>query len=176
VIFPAYAKFVDLPRHEFRAKIQRNRKPLLLAAAFGLAALTGFGDFAVSILYDDRYAAAAWMLPILALGVWPSILTQTVDPALFAIGKPNYVAYGCFWSFLFLAIGLIVGFSVFGQVGAVIAVPLSNIPPYLVITYGLWLEKLACIGQDIKATALFLALLAVVFVGRAAIGIPLPLP
>ena len=115
------------------------------------------------------------MMPILTLGVWPSILSQTIDPSLFAIGKARYVAYGCFISFLFLAIGLPLGFSLMGTVGAVIAVPLSNFPPYAIISYGLWREKLACIGQDIKATALFLGLLAIVLIGRVAVGFGLPI-
>lgn len=115
------------------------------------------------------------MLPILGLGVWPIVLTQTIDPSLFAIGKPRYVAYGCFLSFLFLAIGIPLGFSLIGTVGAVIAVPLSNLPLYGAITYGLWREKLACIGQDIKATALFLVLLTIVLFVRIVLGFGLPI-
>lgn len=176
VIFPAFSKFADLPREEFRAKIQKGRWLILIIAALGLAVLVSFGDIAVSVLYDKRYADAAWMLPMLALGAWPSILTQTIDPALFAIGNPRYVAYGCFWSAVFLIGGMLIGFKLMGPVGAVIAVSLSNIPPYLVITYGLRLERLACIRQDIKITALLLAVLAILLGGRIAAGIALPLP
>lgn len=174
VLFPAFSKFADLPRKTFRDKIVRNRKPILIAAAFGLAVLVSFGDLVVSVLYDNRYAAAAWMLPIVALGVWPAILLRTIDLSLFAIGKPRYVAYGTFFSFLFLTIGIPLGFSLIGPVGAVIAVPLSNLPPYVVTTYYLWRERLACIGQDIKTTALFLALLTVLIMGRVAAGFELP--
>ncbi len=176
VIFPAYSKFAELPRELFREKIQRSRQPILLATAVGLAVLVGLGDFAVTVLYDNRYANAAWMLPLIALGAWPAILLNTIDTALFALGKPNYVAYGCFFSFLLLAIGIPVGFSLFGDVGAVMAVPLSNVPPYFVIVYGLWRERLACLGQDIKATALLLAVLAVVLIARVSAGLELPFP
>jgi O-antigen/teichoic acid export membrane protein len=130
----------------------------------------------ISILYDNRYAAAAWMLPILALGIWPVILNTTLDVALFAIGNPRYVAYGSFWSGLFLIGGILLGFHYFGILGAVIAVPFSNVPPYFVITYGLWREKLTCLGQDISTTALLLVLLAVLIGGRVAAGLPLPTP
>ena len=175
VIFPAFSKFADLPRETFRAKILRNRKPVLIASALGLTLMVSFGDILISVLYDNRYAEATWMLPILGLGVWPIVLTQTIDPSLFAIGKPRYVAYGCFLSFLFLAIGIPLGFSLIGTVGAVIAVPLSNLPLYGAITYGLWRERLACIGQDIKATALFLVLLTIVLFVRIVLGFGLPI-
>lgn len=176
VIFPAYAKLADLPREEFRQKIQRSRKLILIPSAIGLAALVSFGDVVISILYDNRYAAATWMLPILALGIWPVILNTTLDVALFAIGNPRYVAYGCFWSGLFLIGGILIGFHYYGTVGAIIAVPFSNVPPYFVITYGLWRDKLACLGQDISTTALLLACLIVLIGGRFIAGFPLPMP
>ncbi|MGE5659190.1 MAG: oligosaccharide flippase family protein [Actinomycetota bacterium] len=175
VIFPAFAKFSELPRETFRAKIEKNRLPILLALAFSLMLLVCFGDMVVRILYDKRYLDGTWMLPILALGVWPMILTQTIDPALFALGKPQYITWGCFFSFLFLAFGIPLGFSVAGSVGAVIAIPLSNLPPYAVITYGLWREKLACIKQDLAATVIFLALIVMAGFARAAAGFGFPL-
>ena len=175
VIFPAFSKLVDLPRETFRAKIEKNRQPILIAMAFVLALAVSFGDLLVSTLYDQRYANAAWMMPIISLGIWPTILTQTIDPSLFAIGKPRYVAFSCFFSFLYLAIGIPLGFSLMSTAGAIIAVPLSNLPYYGVMTYGLWRERLACIGQDIKATLLFLLLLAAILGCRYAAGFGLPI-
>lgn len=176
VIFPTYAKFIDLPRDEFRRKIQHNRGRLLVAIAFGLAILVSFGDLVVLALYDPEYAAAGWMLPLLALGIWPLILNTTLDQALFALGNIRFVTYGVFFSFLFLALGIPIGFHFFGIVGAIAAVPFSNVPPYFVITYGLWKEKLACIAQDLKMTALLLLLIAVMVLSRQAFGIGFPLP
>jgi O-antigen/teichoic acid export membrane protein len=175
VIFPAFSKFASLPRETFRAKIQKNRKIVLMGMAFVLTFVVSFGDVLISVLYDKRYAAATWMMPLLAWGVWPTLLTQTIDPALFAIGKPRYVAYGCFVSSLFIILGIPLGNSLMGPLGAVISIAISNIPPHIVITYGLWRERLACIRQDIWTTALFLLLLAVVLTGRYAAGYGLPI-
>ena len=172
VVFPAYTKFVELPRSEFSRKIQKARLPLLIVFAFGIATLVGTGDLFVSVLYDDRYADAAWMLPIMALGIWPAILHGSIDQALFAIGNPRYVAYGCFWSAVFLISGILLGFHWFGPRGAVIAMACSNIPPYSVIMYGLWQEKIVCLKQDLMATALFLGLIAVIVGGRILAGFP----
>lgn len=176
VIFPTYAKLADLPREEFRRKIQRSRLPILLGAAFGVALLVSFGDVIVTMLYDRRYIAAAWMLPILALGIWPIILNTTLDAGLFAIGNIRYVVVGTFCSAVFLIGGMWLGFQYFGPLGTVIAVPFSNVPPYFIITYGLWREKLACLGQDLKTTVLFIALLTLFIGGRLIAGFPLPSP
>jgi O-antigen/teichoic acid export membrane protein len=176
VLFPSYTKFAELPRHEFREKIKRGRSLILLASAVGVAVLTSFGDVLVTVMYDNRYAAAAWMLPILALGAWPITMSATIDTALFIIGDPRPVAYGCFWSAVFLFGGMLLGFHFFGVPGAIAAVPFSNVPLYLTVVYGLKHEKLACFGQDIKFTALLLGLLFVLIGSRTLAGFPLPLP
>jgi len=175
VIFPAFSKFADLPREAFRAKILQNRWPILVAMAFGLTALISFGDLLILALYDQRYSKAAWMLPILALGIWPNTLTQTIDSSLFAIGKPYYSPLGNLLRFLFTVIGLPLGFSLIGVPGAVIIVALNDIPFYGPIAYGLWREGLNSVSQDIKATALFLGLLTVVLILRVSLGFGLPI-
>lgn len=175
VIFPAFSKFADLPREVFRAKIQKNRKMILIAMAVILTVAVSFGDIVIQVLYNQKYAAAAWMMPILAWGIWPVLLTQTIDPALFAIGKPRYVAYACFVSSLFIILGIPLGNQIMGSLGAVIAISSSNIPTHAIITYGLWRERLSCIRQDIWTTGLFLLLLAVVLWGRYAAGYGLPI-
>jgi O-antigen/teichoic acid export membrane protein len=172
VVFPTYTKFVELPRHEFRAKINYSRIPFLVAFAIGLGVLISCGDIVISTLYDKRYADAAWMLPILAIGIWPTILNGSLDAALFAIGNPRYIAYGCFWSAIFLIGGMILGFHWMGPFGAVIAVAISNIPSYVVIMYGLWKEKLACLYQDFWATVLLVAVVAFVTGIRILMGHP----
>ncbi len=174
VIFPAFSKLADLPRETFRAKIQKNRKPILMVMALALTIAVSFGDMLIAVLYDKRYIQAGWMLPVLALGIWPRVLTQTIDPALFAVGKPSYPALGNQLKFLFVIIGLPVGFSLIGLPGAVLVVALNDLPFYGAIIFGLWREKLTCVKQDIKATALLLALLAIVLACRWAAGFDLP--
>ena len=181
VLFPAFSKFADLPRETFRAKILKNRGPFLMLAAAGVTALAGFGDKLIPILYPKAYGNAAWMLPLLAIGFWPRILTQTIDQALFALGKSLYPAYGSFFKFLFMFIGLPLGFHLMGGSqghglhGALFVIALNDFPYYGAVAYGLWREKLSCIVQDLQATALLLVLLAVVLSARYALGLGLPI-
>lgn len=176
VLYPTYSKLVDLPRAEFRGKVLRNRLPILLALTGILAVAVGFGDIIVKVLYREEYAAnASWMMPLLALGTWPLMLTKTVDPLLLALGKPQYSTVASFLSFLVYAIGIPAGFhSPLHEVGAVLAVACSNIPIWIVITFACWREKLLMIWQDIGITAVFLAVLSLLFLLRHAWGLGVP--
>jgi O-antigen/teichoic acid export membrane protein len=175
VIFPAFSKMADLPREAFRAKIIKNRLPLLLALAVGLTFLISFGDIVIRFLYKPAFHDAAWMMPLIAMGIWHTSLYSTVSPALLAIGKPIYNAQGFFFTFLTISIGLPLAFTHFGMVGAMIVIAFNDFPLYCAIMYGLWKEKLFCLGQDIKVTAAFLTLLTVVLLSRYYLGWGFPL-
>lgn len=175
VIFPAFSKLADLPREAFRAKILKNRRLLLLALAPGLTILVSFGDFAVRLLYKEVYHDAAWMLPIIAVGIWHTSLYSTMSPALMALGKPIYNTLGYLLTLITLSTVLLVGYHFIGIKGAVIAVAVGDIPFYCVTMYGLWREKLGCFKQDLWATALFLGLLTAVLFGRYVVTGTLPI-
>lgn len=175
VIFPAFSKLADLPREAFRAKILKNRRLLLLALAPGLTILVSFGDFAVRLLYKEVYHDAAWMLPIIAVGIWHTSLYSTMSPALMALGKPIYNTLGYLLTLITLSTALLVGYHFMGIKGAVIAVAVGDIPFYCVTMYGLWREKLGCFKQDLWATALFLGLLTAVLFGRYVVTGTLPI-
>ena len=176
VIFPVVSRQAFLPRSSLREKIIQKRKLILLAAAPLLAILVGFGDVLIGGLYDERYQEAAWMLPILALGIWPNLLTITMSPSLLAIGKPLYEATGNFFKFCYMVIGLPVGFSLLGVIGAVIVVALNDFPFYAAVSYGLWREKLTVFSQDIQATALLIGLVTLILFGRHFYGFELTIP
>ena len=176
VIFPVISRQASLPRTSLRKKIKQKRKLILLAATPCLAILVGFGDVLIYGLYDERYQDAAWMLPILALGIWPNLLTITMSPSLLAIGKPLYEACGNFLKFCYMVIGLPIGFSLLGVTGAVIVVALNDFPFYGAVSYGLWREKLTVINQDIQATALLIGLISLICMGRHIFGFGLTLP
>jgi O-antigen/teichoic acid export membrane protein len=175
VLFPAFSKMVDQPREVFLAKILKNRMPLLLFAAVGIGILVGCGDLFVKLLYDKRYGQASWMLPLMAIGIWPRVLTQTIDQVFFAMGQPRYPTYGCLAKFVFMLGALPLGFHFMGVPGAVIAVALNDIPFYVVIAEGLRREKLSSFKQDMLATLFFVGLIALVLAVRSVLGLGSPL-
>ncbi|MGL5083040.1 MAG: oligosaccharide flippase family protein [Microcoleaceae cyanobacterium] len=175
VMFPVISRYIDLDRKSLRAKILKKRRFLLLGLILVIAFLAGFGDFLVLGLYDDRYQDAAWMLPILALGLWPLLLALTIDRALYAIGNPQFVAFGHFLKFLYMVVLLPTGFNVFGVLGAVLVIAFNDLPSYVMVNIGLVRENLSGIKQDLQATVVLIGMLAVVLGGRYALGLGSPI-
>jgi len=159
VLFPLISQFNHLPRNELRDKIKNKRKYLLLPLILLIAVLVCSGDFLIRFLYDKRYEQAAWMLPMLALGIWPFVLHLTVNRSLYAIGKPKFMALGDMIKFVYMVISLPLFYSFGGYFGAVLAVVLREIPVYIVVNIGLSREKLSLIKQDAWATLLLFVLI-----------------
>jgi O-antigen/teichoic acid export membrane protein len=175
IIFPTLSRLAHLPRPEFRHQLLNSRNRVLMMLALGLAFMAAFGDMVILLLYDHRYDQAAWMFTLLAIGIWPNMLSQTIDQALFAIGKPSYAAFGNFFRFLFNIIGIPLGFYHFGILGAITIIALNDVPFYLVIVFGVWREGLSGIGQDIKTSLVFITLMGLLLYGRWLLGFGLPI-
>ena len=158
-----------------RTKILRKRRWILIGFALFLAILVALGDIVIEILYDSRYKEATWMMPILCVGIWISVLFYTISPALLAIGKAVYSAQSNLAGFIMVVVGLPLAFFHFGLVGAIIVIALSDLPLYVVNLYGLGREKLSCLAQDIQMTAFFIGVLSVFLIIRNYLGFELPI-
>lgn len=174
VVFPAYSRWAGLPRNEFRARIRRSRWPLLAGAGIVVLSLAVGGDIIVKCLYDPRYAPAGWMLPLLAIGIWPSALYQTIEGALVAVGQPRYGAFANLCKVIFTGVGIPLAFLWGGTLGAVVVVALNDLPACGPIGYGLWRERVSNFEQDLKATALLLLALTLLVLMRWLLGFGLP--
>lgn len=174
VIYPLIVKYADLSRDELRAKIQTARGGLLLGVLALLALFGSFGDVAVRILYDERYEAAAWILPMLVFGMWPLILISTVEGGLLAIGKPMYSSMGNLAKFIYMIIAIPLGFALAGEFGVIVAIAFNDLPTYLIISYGLVRERISLVRQDLLLTLALILFTAVLFGIRFALGMGLP--
>jgi O-antigen/teichoic acid export membrane protein len=157
--YPFIAKMVHLPIGEFRKVFLRYRFRVLLAGAALICGTVLVGGFLVTKMYDSRYHAASWMVPLLALGLWHTLMYATTMPALFTLGKSQYAAVGnaCYCFAVILAIPL--GFHFFGMLGAVVAVAAGDFPLYVVTVTGASREGVSTWRQDLLATAVFVVLL-----------------
>lgn len=170
VIFPATAKFAALPRPEFRDKLLKNSRLILLPLTIFIALVTSFGDVIITFLYPETFAPAAWMLPLLALGLWPSVLVNTTSPALLALGKPRYSAFAYFSKVVFIIVAIYVGYLLLGELGAILAVVLNDVPYYAAFSYGLWKEGLLDLLTDLKATMALMGLIGLCLLLRFLLG------
>jgi O-antigen/teichoic acid export membrane protein len=160
VLFPFIASHSHASRVELRGQLAPLRLKLLLAAALGFSCFVAAADFVIKSLYDERYHAATWMLPILVLGSWFSTLATINESMLLGLGKPSYGAFSNGSKFVFLLVGLWLGVAFFGVLGGVTVVALGNLCGYIPIFIGQIRERFSFGMQDFVATLVMFALVA----------------
>jgi O-antigen/teichoic acid export membrane protein len=171
LIYPIISAQIHLDRRTLRSKIIAKRRLVLLLVAPFLAILIAFGDLIILNLYDKRYAPGSWMLPILAIGLWPRVLSYTIDPVFLALGKPKYTAYGNFMVFLVLIVGVPITFYFSDIVLVIVLISAKELMSYIVVYYGLRKEKMAAAKQDIISTLFLLVLVVLTLVAREVLGL-----
>jgi O-antigen/teichoic acid export membrane protein len=174
VLFPAVSRRAHLPREELRGRLLAHRRPLLFLMAACIALLAGLGDLVVLSLWDDRYAEAAWMTSILALGLWLGVLTASAGPSLMSLGEPRYNAFGSIGRLAWISTAAVVAYGLFGLGGVVVVVALADLPNYISVSIGLRRERLSMVAQDAQCTVFLALMLALVICARAAMSFGLP--
>jgi O-antigen/teichoic acid export membrane protein len=161
VLFPFIASHSQMSRESLQASLAGMRARFLLLAAIGISILVATADLAIRVLYDERYQAAGWMLPLMMLGSWFSILASVNDSTLLGLGKPLYGAIANSTKFAFLAVGLPLGFVVNGVLGVVVVFAISDLCRYVPIFLGQRSERIAFGMQDMLLTLCVFALIGV---------------
>jgi O-antigen/teichoic acid export membrane protein len=161
--YPFISRIIHLPMAEFRASFLRYRMFALIAGGFFLSLMVTWGGWLALKIYPPRYADVHWMIPILAAGLWHTLLYETSAPVLFSLGKSKYNAVGNACYCAAILIGIPTAFHAFGMIGAVVAVAAGDFPLYLVIQFGATREGVRPLRQDLLLTVGFLTLLALEF-------------
>jgi len=174
--FPFIAKLVHKPRPEFRQVLMKYRAMVLAAGALMLTITICTGDIFITHVLDSRYHEAAWMIAILAAGLWHTLLYSTISPAILSLQKAHYNALAYFLYFVTLCTLLPLGFHFFGMIGAVTAVAVSDLPMYLVNVFASYRQGLGMLRQDGLMTLVFMATLAAGLAIRHVFGLSLPFP
>jgi O-antigen/teichoic acid export membrane protein len=157
VAYPFIAKIIHQPIGQFKVTFLRYRFFALIAGAVLISIMVNWGGLLIVHLYDHRYREAAWMIPILALGLWHTLLYQTTYPVLLSLGKAKYNAVGNAAYCVTICAGIPVAFHFFNMFGAVIVVAAGDFPLYLAIQFGLWRQSIGLWRQDLKMTAVFIS-------------------
>jgi len=172
IALPFVAKISHLPRHEFREVVLHYRKTVLLAGAAILVVVVNSSDIVLRHIYDSRYRDGAWMAPVLALGLWHTILYSTTGPCLVTLGKLSYNMTGYMLAAVVIVFLVPISFHRWGMAGAVWTIAFSDVGVYFASLYGLTREGLSPLKQDVQMTVVFAALLAGVYTLRVALGFP----
>ena len=159
--YPFIAKMAHEPRDEFRRIFLWYRLRVLAAGAAILCLVVFLGGYLVAHIYDSRYHEASWMVPVLALGLWHTLLYASTMPALLSLGKSQYQAAGNALYCVAVLTAIPLGFHCYGMFGAVVAVAVGDLPFYFAAVAGASHEGVSTWKQDIQATCLFLLFLGV---------------
>lgn len=101
VLFPTFSRVAGDPLR-FRDVYTRTRTMLLTAGATIVCGMIACGPFAIGALYRENYAAAGWMLQLLAIGAWFQIVDASNVAALLAHQRPKLIAIGNSTKVLFM--------------------------------------------------------------------------
>jgi O-antigen/teichoic acid export membrane protein len=161
VLYPSVAA-AGLAPVDLRKRLLRGRRTLLLGAAVGMGGFLAVSEIIVRLLYDPRYLEAAWILPVLCVGVWFGILTSTNDSILMGLARPAYPALSNAAKLITYAVGVPLAFAFYGFTAAVAVIALGEIVKYVT----LWLlshkEHLQFGRDDVLLTLAFAATAVVV--------------
>ncbi len=160
VLFPLVASHSQTPRTDLRAQLSPIRAKFMLMAAIGFSFLTATADLPIKILYDERYHAAGWMLPVLIGGSWFTILSVINESTLLGLGRPSYGAISSGLKFAFLLIGLPLSVSSCGILGGVMVIAVSDLCRYFPILIGQRRERFSFGMQDLISTSTVLSIVS----------------
>jgi len=160
VIFPFVSSHSHMPRIELHEQLAPIRMKFLLIAGVGFSIFAATADLLIGILYDQRYQAASWMLPVLVMGAWFAIMSNLNESTLMGLGRPNYNAFASSAKFGFLLVGLPLSVTQLGVLGGVLVVAASDLGRYIPILIGQIRERFSFGRQDFLATLTVFSLIA----------------
>jgi O-antigen/teichoic acid export membrane protein len=160
VIFPFVSSHSHIPRAELSEQLAPIRMKFLLIASFGFSIFAVTADLVIGMLYDQRYHAASWMLPVLIIGAWFAIMSNLNEATLMGLGRPNYSVFANSGKFGFLLFGLPLSVSHFGVAGGVLVVAISDLGRYIPMLIGQIRERFSFGRQDALATVAVFGLIA----------------
>jgi O-antigen/teichoic acid export membrane protein len=142
VLFPAYSRVVQEGTGRLRQVVLRTRLVVDAGMILPIAILMMIGSRVVSLLYDQRYHDAGWMLQILCIRLLLVATLSNSESCLIALGYPKYsfIQNSCRTVAMFIAIPI--GWSLAGIEGVIWAIALSEVPPLIVIWVGLMKHRM----------------------------------
>jgi O-antigen/teichoic acid export membrane protein len=160
VIFPFIASHADRPRETLRRELVVTRGKFLVLVALGCSLFIATADLGIKLLYDQRYYAAAWMVPVLTLGAWFSMLAMTNESTLLGLGAPSYTAVANGVRFLLLVVGIPLSLKFVGFRAAVVTLVLVEVCRYAPIYIGQRRQRFSFAAQDAAITFAMFAMIA----------------
>lgn len=153
VVFPVLSR-VKQSNGNFGQAVVETRLPWLLLAGWCCALLFGGGSALVRILYDQRAAAAEWIISLLALSTWFQSLEASNSKVLLAQGHSREVAFGNAAKLIAMVVLIPTGYALSGFSGALLGYVASEPCRYAVSALAVRAVGFSQLRQDAWLTAL----------------------
>jgi O-antigen/teichoic acid export membrane protein len=120
VLFPSYSELMRTAPEKLYPMLRKTRLLLLAAAWTGCLLMIGLGSWLITLLYDARYADAAWMLPVMAIGTLGHAIILSYDGILMATGNTHWLAFLLSVQTSIKFIAIFVGYWLGGEHGVIL--------------------------------------------------------
>lgn len=170
LVFPKIAE-LRRQRSDVSAAFQHKRRLALGAIALALAVALAVSDRAILLLYDARYHAAAFMLPVLFAGAWFAVLAAFGESTLFGLDRPRSSAAGNLAKFVILIVGLPLAVAHSGVFAGLLVLMLAEAGRWVVLSVALRAEQLTSVRDDVLMTVGVFVLAVALKAGLGAIGL-----
>lgn len=174
LVFPRVAAMQG-NRAEAAPRLRATRRKTLALVAVATGFAVACSDAFILLAYDDRYHAAAFMIPILIVSVWFGILSSFADSMLMGCGRPAPGAMANGAKFLTLLIGLPLAIAKGSVLGALMVLILGELARWLALVPASLRERFARPLDDVQLTLLMALSAIVAKVALGALGlVPTP--
>jgi O-antigen/teichoic acid export membrane protein len=153
VLFPAYSRVVPEGVARLRQVMLRARQAMDLCLVLPIAVMMILGTRIVSLLYDQRYHQAGWMLQILSVRLLIVASISNSESSLVALGHPKYSFAQNLCRAVAICVGIPIGWSLAGVEGVIWAVALAELPPLIVMWTGLARYRLFSPAAELRSLA-----------------------
>ncbi|HEU4820407.1 MAG TPA: oligosaccharide flippase family protein [Qipengyuania sp.] len=156
LVFPRAAAAQD-PCEERAPRLRQTRRKTLALVALAIGAAVAGSDQFILLAYDPRYHAAAFMIPVLIVGVWFGILSTFADSMLMGAGRPAPGAWANLAKFAVMLAGLPVALARGSLLDALLVLVLAEVARWLALLAPSRREGFAGLTDDCVLTILMAA-------------------
>jgi O-antigen/teichoic acid export membrane protein len=157
ILYARCAEYFRTDRATACSRYYRENRRLLTLGVMLPAALAGFAELIVAVLYDPRYAAAGFILMVLALGSIVTAFQNASENLLVASGRTHTVLVANVIRVCSLIPITLLGYYLFGFNGFLWFTLLATVP--VLTYYHLQQKKLGLVSWRDEVTLLAIALL-----------------
>lgn len=152
--FLVFPKVVELRQRgdQVASRYNHYRRIALAAIALAMAGSLAVSDALVLLLYDARYHAAAFMLPVLLAGAWFGVLAAFAEATLFGLDRPQTSAVGNLVKFAIMIIGLPIAVPAYGVFAGLLVLLAAEVGRWLALSVAMQRVGFASVLDDLRFT------------------------